>query len=153
MTTGEERPASVSRDIDTILSALRRSIQNRGFTQQEVQTALGWGRTYISQLFRKQKILRVEQVLSILHVIGVRPRTFFAEIYGPLPTVESETNPAETEPVRPEPAESIQAPDPPCLVPGPPHSPDTPPEPGHPCQVFLERIVAEVLEKRLAEDR
>ena len=44
--------------------------------------ALGWGRSYISQLLTKQKSLRVEQVLLILSVIGIDPKDFFAELYS-----------------------------------------------------------------------
>ena len=72
----------ISSQVDTILQTLQRGIQAQGFTQREVQEALGWGRTYISQLVRRQKALRIEQVIRILRVIGVQPAEFFAEIYG-----------------------------------------------------------------------
>ena len=73
----------VERQLDRILTLLRNKIRQRGFTQLEVQEALGWGRSYISQLLTKQKSLRVEQVLLILNVIGIDPATFFAELYPP----------------------------------------------------------------------
>lgn len=73
----------VQRDLDRHLTLLRNFIQQRGFTQLEVQQALGWGKSYISQLLTKQKGLRVEQLLLILNVIGVDPQTFFAEFYWP----------------------------------------------------------------------
>jgi len=63
------------------LTLLRNKIRERGFTQLEVQEALAWGRSYISQLLTKQKSLRVEQVLLILNVIGVDPGEFYAELY------------------------------------------------------------------------
>ena len=75
-------PEDISPQIDTILRALQEKIQHQGFTQKEVQEALGWGRTYISQLVRGQKSLRIEQIILILRVIKVRPADFFAEIYG-----------------------------------------------------------------------
>ena len=75
-------PEDISPQIDTILRALQEKIQDQGFTQKEVQEALGWGRTYISQLVRGQKSLRIEQIILILRVIKVRPADFFAEIYG-----------------------------------------------------------------------
>ena len=75
-------PEDISPQIDTILRALQEKIQRRGFTQREVQEALGWGRTYITQLVRRQKSLRIEQIILILRVIKVRPADFFAEIYG-----------------------------------------------------------------------
>ena len=48
-----------------------------------MQQALGWGRSYISQLLTRQKSLRVEQVLLILNVIGIEPVEFYAELYTP----------------------------------------------------------------------
>ena len=72
---------TVERDVDRILTLLRNRIREHGFTQLEVQEALGWGRSYISQLLTKQKSLRVEQVLLILHVIDARPEDFWAELY------------------------------------------------------------------------
>ena len=73
----------VERQLDRILTLLRNKIRQRGFTQLEVQEALGWGRSYISQLLTKQKSLRIEQVLLILNVIGIDPAAFFAELYPP----------------------------------------------------------------------
>ena len=70
-------------EIDRVLTLLRNRIRERGYTQLEVQKALGWGRSYISQLLTKQKALRVEQVLLILQVVGDDPGAFFAELYPP----------------------------------------------------------------------
>ena len=72
----------VEAEVDRILTLLRNTIRERGFTQLEVQDALGWGRSYISQLLTKQKSLRVEQVLLILQVIVVDPAAFFGELYA-----------------------------------------------------------------------
>ena len=68
-------------EIDRTLDLLRFKMQERGFTQLTVQDRLGWGRSYISQLFTKQKGLRVDQVLRILDVIGVEPAEFYVELY------------------------------------------------------------------------
>ena len=73
--------ADVNREIDLILTLLRNKIRERGFTQLEVQAALGWGRSYISQLFTKAKTLRVDQILLMLNVIGVHPAEFYGELY------------------------------------------------------------------------
>lgn len=73
--------ATVEQEINRLLSLLRMKIRARGFTQQEVQSRLGWGRSYLSQLFGKTKSLRVDQVLSVLRVIGIESRDFFAELY------------------------------------------------------------------------
>jgi transcriptional regulator with XRE-family HTH domain len=71
----------VDRDIERMLTLLRNKIRERNLTQLQVQDVLGWGRSYISQLLTKQKSLRVEQVLSILQVIGVPPSEFFGELF------------------------------------------------------------------------
>ena len=72
---------NVDPDVDRFLTLLRNKIRQQGFTQLEVQEALGWGRSYISQLLTRQKSLRVEQVLLILGVVGIDPREFFEELY------------------------------------------------------------------------
>ncbi len=71
----------VESEIDRVLTLLRNKIREQGFTQLEVQEALSWGRSYISQLLTKQKSLRVEQILLILNVIGVDPGEFYSELY------------------------------------------------------------------------
>ncbi|MEM7351786.1 MAG: helix-turn-helix transcriptional regulator [Acidobacteriota bacterium] len=68
-------------EVHRYLTLLRNKIRDRGFTQLQVQEALGWGRSYISQLLTQQKCLRIEQVLQILSVIGTDPAEFFAELY------------------------------------------------------------------------
>ncbi len=71
----------IDRDLDRILHLLRAHIRERGFTQLQVQEIFGWGRSYVSQLLNGQKSLRVEHVLMILKVIGVKPEAFFGELY------------------------------------------------------------------------
>jgi transcriptional regulator with XRE-family HTH domain len=73
----------VDREVDRYLTLLGDKVRGQGFTQLEVQEALGWGRSYISQLVTKQKSLRLDQVLLILGAIGVEPADFFAELYSP----------------------------------------------------------------------
>ena len=73
---------TIDREVERVLTLLRNKVRERGFTQLSVQAELGWGRSYISQLFTRQKCLRMEQVLLILGVIGVHPAEFFAELYG-----------------------------------------------------------------------
>ncbi len=81
----QRRVLKVEREIDRLLSLLKATITRRGFTQMEVQEALGWGRSYISQLLTKQKSPRIEQVLAVLRVIGVEPKAFFGELYPESP--------------------------------------------------------------------
>ncbi|MCP3995580.1 MAG: helix-turn-helix transcriptional regulator [bacterium] len=92
---------SAERELDRYLTLLRNKIREKGFTQLEVQEALGWGRSYISQLVTKQKSLRLEQVLSILHVIGIEPRSFFGELYGAARTLGGARLPEGPKPKRP----------------------------------------------------
>ncbi len=73
---------SAEKEVDRVLTLLRNKIREQNFTQLEVQQALGWGRSYISQLLTQQKSLRVEQVLLILGVIGIDAAKFFAELYN-----------------------------------------------------------------------
>ncbi len=87
----------VEQEVDRYLTLLRNKIRERGFTQLEVQEALGWGRSYISQLLTKQKSLRIGQVLAILHVIGIEQNAFFAELYGgPFRSAASQLHPRAT---------------------------------------------------------
>ncbi len=74
---------TVEREIDRYLVLLRNKIREQGFTQCEIQDVLGWGDSYISQLLTKQKTLRLDQVLSILQVIGIEPKEFFAKLHVP----------------------------------------------------------------------
>jgi transcriptional regulator with XRE-family HTH domain len=69
------------KEIDRMLGLLRAKILEKGYTQREIQSILGWGPSYISQLMNQQKSLRFEQMLRILQVIGVEPLQFFAELY------------------------------------------------------------------------
>lgn len=79
--SGSAKIMAVEKEVDRVLSLLRAKIHERGYTQLKVQRALGWGRTYISQLFRKQKSLRFDQILQILEVVEIDPADFFAEFY------------------------------------------------------------------------
>jgi transcriptional regulator with XRE-family HTH domain len=73
----------IENEIDRILMHLRHLIRRRGLTQLEVQKRLKWGTSYISQLVTKQKLLRVDQLLRILEVLGVPPGEFFSEVFPP----------------------------------------------------------------------
>ena len=75
-------PAGVRSEIERALQLLRFCMHQKGFTQLQIQDVLGWGRTYISQLIRQQKSLRLDQILQILQVIDIPPVDFFAQLYG-----------------------------------------------------------------------
>jgi transcriptional regulator with XRE-family HTH domain len=90
---------AIEREVDRVLNLLRAKIHEQGFTQLKVQRALGWGRTYISQLFRKQKSLRFDQILQILGVIEIDPSDFFSEFYR-LPRQEPGVRPLGPTPLK-----------------------------------------------------
>lgn len=77
--------SSVNPGVPQVLSLLRQKIMENGFTQMQVQEPLGWGRSYISQLLKGRKSLRFDQLLTILDVIDLEPREFFAELYQLVP--------------------------------------------------------------------
>ncbi len=85
-TSGQRSNTTVDELVERILLLLRTKMQEIGMSQLDVQESLDWGRTYISQLFRKQKALRVDQVLKILETLGIEPKDFFAELFGEPPT-------------------------------------------------------------------
>jgi len=83
--TGRERPpstANADRWVAKTLDQLGRVIRRHGTTQLAIQESLGWGRTYLSQLLRRQKSLRLDQILMVLEVLGVPPLEFFAEVFA-----------------------------------------------------------------------
>ncbi len=79
---------NIEREVDRYLVLLRNKIRDQGFTQRDVQDVLGWGESYISQLLTKQKKLRLDQVYSILLVIGIERGEFFSELYEPRARVD-----------------------------------------------------------------
>ena len=72
---------SKDQQLDRILTRLRDLIREQGFTQEQVQEQLGWGRSYLRQLWEKKKSLRVEQVVMILGAIGADGGAFWGGIY------------------------------------------------------------------------
>ena len=81
-------PPKAAKLLTPFLTLLSRKIREQGFTEREVEEALGWGKSYIRQLMTGCKGLRVDQLLAILGVIGVEPRAFYAELYGMAPKIE-----------------------------------------------------------------
>lgn len=68
-------------DAQRLAELLRLKIITSGHSQREVERRLDWGKGYISQLLRGSFDLKVKHVYSILEVIGIAPRAFFAELY------------------------------------------------------------------------
>lgn len=75
------RDLKIAEEIDGILKLLRQKMKERGFSQVRVQAELKWKGSYISQLFKKNKAVRVEQILLILDVIDLPPLEFFNEYF------------------------------------------------------------------------
>ncbi len=71
----------VEAEMGRCVALLRNKIRRRGFTPQQVQDSLGWGRK-ISRLVKKPKTLQMRHLLLVLDVIGVEPADFFGELYG-----------------------------------------------------------------------
>lgn len=95
------RHQDAKEQVDRYLTLLRTLMRQHGYTQEKIQDALGWGKTYISQLMTSQKCLRLEQVLLILKAIGADPAEFFRELYhqrAPTPD-HHEATPAPPEPL------------------------------------------------------
>ncbi len=72
----------IESEVRKLHTLLERKIEETGYTQLEVEEALGWEEVTIAQLLAGEEELRVRQVFVILEVIGVDPKAFFAELYG-----------------------------------------------------------------------
>ncbi len=70
------------------LTLLGEKIRKHGFTESEVEEALSWNKGHLEQLMAGRRSLCVDQLSSILGVIGVEPKAFFAERYGMSLTAE-----------------------------------------------------------------
>ncbi len=70
------------------LTLLGKKIREQSFTELEIEDVLGWDKGHIQRLRVGFKGLHFDEVLSILGVIGVEPRAFYAELYGLPPRVE-----------------------------------------------------------------
>ncbi len=81
-------PPTVDDLVQPFLAMLDRKIRERGFTRLEVEETLGWSRNHIYWLTAGSKRLRVEEMLSMLSVLGVEPGEFFAELYAEPPEAE-----------------------------------------------------------------
>jgi len=66
-----------------IIDGARQAISQEGMTQYQVQAELGWGRSFISQIFTKQKGFRISDLLLILDALQVSPGGFFGQVFGP----------------------------------------------------------------------
>ncbi len=83
------KPQKASHDlVAPFLALLSKKIRERGFTELEVEETLGWSRDHIRQLKAGCQRLRVQDVLSVLGVLGVEPGEFFAELYAEPPEAE-----------------------------------------------------------------
>ncbi len=84
-----KKPQTIHELVDPFLTLLGEKIREQTFTELEVEEVLGWDRKHIQQLKAGRKRLRVQEVLSVLGVIGVEPGDFFAELYALPPRPET----------------------------------------------------------------
>jgi hypothetical protein len=66
---------------ERVISLLKNAIQLSNYTYRDVERQLGWRVGTITRLLRVGLGLKVEHLLSILHVIGFSPGRFFAAAY------------------------------------------------------------------------
>ncbi len=72
----------VESQVRKLQTLLERKIEERGYTQLEVEKAVGWEKGTLDRLLTGEVELSVKQAFMILGVIGVDPEAFFAELYG-----------------------------------------------------------------------
>lgn len=82
-------------DVRKVAEGLKRKIREAGLTYKEVEERAGMGRDYLRQVLRGSVKLRFEHVLTLLHVLGVPPAEFFAEVFGPASPAPLPAKPAE----------------------------------------------------------
>jgi transcriptional regulator with XRE-family HTH domain len=70
-------------EVRQVAEGLKRKIRDAGLTYKEVEERAGMGRDYLRQVLRGSVKLRFEHVLRLLHVLGVPPADFFAEVFVP----------------------------------------------------------------------
>jgi transcriptional regulator with XRE-family HTH domain len=75
----EERKLAAYRDL------LRRLIQAKGFTLQELDRKFGFSRGYLSRVLKGETTLTLKHVHSILGAIGVPENVYFAALHPPPP--------------------------------------------------------------------
>ncbi len=87
--TRTEAPTPEQRErrerVDAIKEALRREIRSQGLTEKEVAARLGYGKSFLSNIFtehpsREATHLRVETLLGILDVLGLEAGPFLIRV-------------------------------------------------------------------------
>ncbi len=68
-------------EVQEVIQHLETEMRARGVTQRDLQRALGWGRSYVSQLMTGQTRLKVEHVFSILSALKIEKADFFRTLY------------------------------------------------------------------------
>lgn len=83
MASRKKLTLNVQPDVEPVLESiaitLRAMIKAQGFTQIEVQEALGWKGSSLNQFLHRAKTLRLKPLLEILWVIEVDPVAFLIE--------------------------------------------------------------------------
>lgn len=71
----------VNQIVEKFRQSLRVALRRQGLSQREIQKRLGWGASFISQMFNGSKGLRLDAVLLMLYAAGLEPAVFFAEYF------------------------------------------------------------------------
>lgn len=74
---------------------LQRTIRASGASQRQVESALGWGKGYFSQLVKGNVDLKLRHVFRVLEHLDVEPATFFAEAFPPPPSKSRYESPSD----------------------------------------------------------
>ncbi len=70
--------SQVEQELEALRKTIDTLIRKSGFTQQQLEEAIGWGRSFISQMVNDRKELRVEPILRILEKLGMTFSQFCA---------------------------------------------------------------------------
>lgn len=82
----------IQEETHRLLELLRVAMRILGFTNRDVEKALGLSYGYLSRLFSGSIELKVEHILQILGVLGLTPAEYFHLAYPRKPSPPSEAS-------------------------------------------------------------
>ncbi|MGH9361918.1 MAG: helix-turn-helix domain-containing protein [Thermoanaerobaculia bacterium] len=85
--------ANAEQELTRLRRALRERIRDAGLSLREVETRLGMGTDYLSQLLRGSMDLKAKHLFAVLELLQVDPGEFFLELYpsaAPQPRLDEE---------------------------------------------------------------
>lgn len=72
---------ATKKEVGDLIDLVRTCLARKKLSQSTIQKSIGWGRSYISQIFTGQKRFGLEALFDLLREIEVSPADFFAELY------------------------------------------------------------------------